>query len=45
MEMKKITNCKYNLKYDYYITDSGNVYSGKTNLLQFNKSNTLIMFN
>ena len=31
MEMKKITNCKYNLKYDYYITDSGNVYSGKTN--------------
>ena len=31
MEMKKISNCKYNLKYDYYITDNGNVYSGKTN--------------
>jgi hypothetical protein len=31
MERKLIKNCKYNLKYDYYIQDDGYVYSGVTN--------------
>lgn len=28
--MKKITNCKYELKFDYYVTEDGRVYSDKT---------------
>lgn len=29
--MKLITNCKYPLRYDYYVTEDGHVWSGKTN--------------
>jgi len=28
--MKKITNCKYELKFDYYVTEDGRIYSDKT---------------
>lgn len=31
MERKLIKNCKYNLKYDYYVQDDGYVYSSVTN--------------
>lgn len=31
MEKKLITNCKYDLLYDYYVTDDGRVWSGKSN--------------
>lgn len=31
MERKLIKNCKYELKYNYYIQDDGYVYSGATN--------------
>ena len=30
MEKKKITNCKYPLLYDYYVTDDGRVWSEKS---------------
>lgn len=30
MKKKLITNCKYDLKFDYYITDDGRVWSEKT---------------
>lgn len=29
--MKLITNCKYPLRYDYYVTEDGHVWSSKTN--------------
>lgn len=31
MKEKKITICKYNLIYDYYVRDNGTIYSAKTN--------------
>ena len=30
MQKRLITNCKYDLKYNYYITDDGRIYSEKT---------------
>jgi len=30
MEEKKITYCKYNLIYDYYVRDDGTIYSVKS---------------
>lgn len=29
--MKLITNCKYPLRYDYYVTEDGHIWSAKTN--------------
>lgn len=31
MEKKLITICKYPLKFDYYVTDDGRIWSGKSN--------------
>ena len=30
MEMKLVSICKYPLKFDYYVTDDGRVWSGKS---------------